>query len=60
MADEKQTKDLIPPVVGRAEGMSLMWRCSKCGAMGHRKDGVPEKCPECGAPKRCLVWEEED
>ncbi len=27
-----------------------MWKCSICGYI-HEGDGLPDKCPKCGAPK---------
>ena len=38
----------------------IMWRCGKCGELVHRKDGIPEKCPACGAPRREFSLVEED
>jgi rubrerythrin len=38
----------------------LMWRCDECGEMGELEDGMPEACPDCGAPKEELyAWEED-
>ena len=42
------------------ESTELMWRCSKCGHLVHRKEGLPEKCPSCGAPQREFALVEED
>jgi rubrerythrin len=38
----------------------LLWRCAKCGELIHRKDGLPEKCPSCGASRREFSLVEED
>ncbi|WP_435098127.1 DUF7130 family rubredoxin-like protein [Halorubrum sp. N11] len=38
----------------------LMWRCSECGEMGDLEGGMPESCPECGAPEEEIVAVEED
>lgn len=38
----------------------LMWRCSECGEMGDLAGGMPDSCPECGAPKEALAAIEED
>ncbi|EMA68170.1 hypothetical protein C461_06299 [Halorubrum aidingense JCM 13560] len=38
----------------------LMWRCSECGEMGELEDGIPDSCPECGAPEEALAAIEED
>lgn len=38
----------------------LMWRCSKCGEMGEIADGLPETCPNCGAPKEYINYWTED
>lgn len=42
------------------ESTELMWRCGKCGQLLHRKEGLPEKCPSCGAPQREFALVEED
>lgn len=42
------------------ESTELMWRCSKCGQLIHRKEDLPEKCPSCGAPQREFALVEED
>lgn len=38
----------------------LMWRCGECGEMGDLDDGLPEACPNCGAPKEALGYYTED
>ena len=38
----------------------LMWRCGECGAMDELDDGLPESCPDCGAPKESISAAEED
>ena len=38
----------------------LMWRCSKCGQLIHRKEALPEKCPACAASRREFALVEED
>jgi rubrerythrin len=38
----------------------LMWRCEDCGEMGDLDDGIPEECPECGAPKEHIHMAQED
>lgn len=38
----------------------LMWRCGECGAMGELEEGIPETCPNCGAPEEGLQTVEED
>jgi len=42
---------------GEAE---LAWRCDECGEMGGIKDGLPDSCPDCGAPKEALFYWTED
>lgn len=42
------------------EQTELMWKCDLCGEMIHRKEGIPEHCPSCGAPQREFVLVEED
>jgi rubrerythrin len=41
---------------GEAE---LMWRCSNCGEMGDI-EGMPDECPNCGAPKEDIYYWTED
>ena len=43
-----------------SESTELLWRCSRCGELIHRKEGLPEKCPSCGAPQREFALVEED
>ncbi len=43
-----------------SELTELMWRCSKCGQLIHRKEGLPEKCPSCSAPQREFALVDED
>ncbi len=38
----------------------LMWRCIECGEMDELKDGLPEACPDCGAPPEAISVIEED
>ena len=38
----------------------LMWRCTECGEMGEIDMGVPDDCPNCGAPKEALMYWTED
>ena len=42
---------------GEAE---LMWRCTECGEMGDLEGGIPDECPNCGAPKEGLYYWTED
>ena len=42
---------------GEAE---LMWRCSSCGEMGELEDGLPDRCPNCEAPKEDIYYWTED
>lgn len=42
------------------ESTELMWRCGKCGELVHRKKGLPEKCPSCGAPQTEFSLIDED
>jgi rubrerythrin len=43
-----------------SEHTELMWRCSHCGELIHRKEGVPEHCPSCFGPLRDFSLVEED
>lgn len=47
-------------VSGRAENMQLVWRCTDCGYLLTRAEQLPEKCPDCGAPKEHFVLVTED
>lgn len=38
----------------------LMWRCDECGRMGTLEDGMPEACPDCGAPNEHIHMVQED
>lgn len=38
----------------------LMWRCTECGEMGELDDGLPDSCPNCGAPEEALAATRED
>ena len=38
----------------------LLWHCLKCGELIHRKTGLPEHCPSCGASQREFALIEED
>ena len=43
-----------------SDSTELLWRCSQCGELIHRDEGLPEKCPSCGAPQREFSLVEED
>jgi rubrerythrin len=47
-------------VSGRAENMQLVWRCTDCGYLLTRAEQLPDKCPDCGAPKEHFVLVTED
>jgi rubredoxin len=55
--DGEDTEDI--PGKDFGEGY-LMWRCEDCGEMGDLDDGIPEQCPECGAPKEHIHMAQED
>lgn len=38
----------------------LMWECTECGKMGDLEDGLPESCPNCGAPREAIAEARED
>lgn len=38
----------------------LMWRCVECGEMGKLEDGMPDSCPDCGAPGEAITATRED
>ena len=48
------------PEFGEAE---LAWRCTECGEMGDlqdREEGLPDECPNCGAPREDIYYWIED
>jgi rubrerythrin len=40
-------------------GAELVWRCSRCGAVGELGD-LPAECPDCAAPREDLYYWTED
>lgn len=44
---------------GGATTDALMWRCWECGEMGQLA-GIPEECPNCGAPREDIYYWQED
>lgn len=38
----------------------LMWRCTECGEMDDVEDGMPDRCPNCDAPREALEKVRED
>jgi hypothetical protein len=38
----------------------LTWGCYDCGEIGPLREGLPEECPSCGAPRTELYYREED
>jgi len=55
--DESEVEEMPGKEFG--EGY-LMWRCGECGEMDQLEDGLPESCPNCGAPKEEISAVEED
>lgn len=48
-------------IPGKAFGGGyLMWRCAECGKMSEIANGLPAKCPDCGAPREAISAIEED
>lgn len=47
-------------VSARAESMQLVWRCTDCGYLLTRAEQLPDRCPDCGAPKEHFVLVTED
>lgn len=47
-------------VSGRTENMQLVWRCTDCGYLLTRAEQLPDRCPDCGAPKEHFVLVTED
>jgi rubrerythrin len=38
----------------------LVWRCTECGEMGEIDEDVPDRCPNCDAPREQLMYWTED
>lgn len=55
--DESEAEELPGQEFG--EGY-LMWRCDECGEMDELDDGMPESCPNCGAPREAIIFVQED
>lgn len=45
---------------GRTFGMELVWRCADCGYQLLRMEALPDRCPDCAAPKEHFVAITED
>lgn len=46
---------------GHAFGSAeLVWRCMRCGEMGHLRGGLPDSCPGCAAGIEELMYWTED
>ncbi|MFW5918346.1 MAG: DUF7130 family rubredoxin-like protein [Haloferacaceae archaeon] len=43
-----------------ANSERVMWRCGQCGTMGRLRGALPERCPDCLAPREELYYYEED
>lgn len=56
-SDESEVEEVPGQEFG--EGY-LMWRCAECGEMEELEDGLPEACPNCGAPREAISAVEED
>jgi len=54
-----ETEEEVVPGQEFGEGY-LMWRCGECGEMDRIKDGIPESCPACGAPREAIAEVVED
>lgn len=60
-SDDGGAADATEDIPGKDFGEGyLMWRCEDCGEMGDLDDGIPEACPECGAPKEHIHMAQED
>ncbi|GAB3680743.1 hypothetical protein GCM10028857_03860 [Salinarchaeum chitinilyticum] len=59
--DGSSTGDGSEELPGQTFGEGyLMWECSECGEMGELDDGMPEVCPNCGAPREAIAEARED
>lgn len=45
---------------GIAGTMYVMWRCWECGEMGRIEGSLPDRCPDCFAPREELYYWAED
>lgn len=59
MGGQGEDLSLLPPEVRHA-ATELIWRCGRCGFWQHRDQGLPSRCPQCGAPKEELYLVLED
>lgn len=57
ITDESEVEELPGQEFG--EGY-LMWRCAECGEMDELDGGLPESCPNCGAPREAISAVQED
>lgn len=59
MPPKEGTSDLsISPL--ETGTMTIIWRCLKCNHHLPAGEALPEKCPNCGAPRTELALVEED
>jgi rubrerythrin len=58
MVDD-ETPDPVPPEL-RTAHLELIWRCSRCGYQRPKSEPLPERCPECGAPRQDFYTVGED
>lgn len=58
MANPQRPKGFRPGYDTR--GLEVVWRCGECGHTWEKREGTPETCPNCGAPKEAFYLVEED
>lgn len=59
VTEEREEPEVLPPEV-RTAATELVWRCSSCGYLRLRSQGLPESCPDCGAPREDFYLVTED
>ena len=64
MSNVPQTPSEPPPdnykYDANTDKVEILWKCLRCGELMPRKEGIHEKCPNCGAPKEEFVLVDED
>lgn len=60
--DEAKTQSGYPRnrLEARTVSMHLIYKCTECGEMIPRNDGMPERCPSCGAGPGAISLYTED
>ena len=59
MGAEEGQPEILPPEM-RAAATELVWRCFRCGHLLVRRNGPPQSCPSCDAPREEFYLVTED